>query len=731
MNHVMYECTMCKVGLNISGVVDGVITNDGDAFLYGASKVYRNLSLGDKEPSIELYDRDLVNDRLRLTREHLITFGILVGCDYMTRGVPGIGKENALRFLRIVKKPLHLFNQAHKLLNDSTHCALCKHNGANHAERGCSQCKSSRGCNINSVTLCSCTEHTKLHSNNHQIVFTLERCTQLEDFPFKPVVKEFIDSRQKTDHLAQKLRYTCLSAQKFKAFASLVYMWDDSYCLQQAMNIAVTFRWNFKSCIEAHGSKSSECICDSLRPERIIKFRKKNYENCLEVQWSCPDNFRNVFETLNLSDGCKELRTVESIELLKKFYPGLVAEFESGQSEKRPRKKKSSKVEAESEFNKENEMMCIIESEDYRNEKLNDSLKFLNLESPSKMRKTLGKIDDILNNTPKQVQISKKVADVQDARAHKQVKCKEFVKDKNYVESNQNTLKRLWCPSPSGDQSSSQPVRSAPRITSTPYRTLMSPASFFQKRMLGDGQITGKLPGIVCSPIKEKLHHDLVDFRMQQLQTVPSPYLNVEERQRKIVRIPVKHPSAHVQKKLVVAREEKKVSNKKVNKLIDSDSDRDCSSDSSDVEVIEGPMSREREYEQKQDAKRSRDVAHKLVLDDSDEEDQGARATKDTVSKETEIQEKQNVNPANGFQAGKNDPYFREVQLTQFNSNENVDFGVRSAAIGAVERKVPDDRKNAERKREDDDDDDDDDIVCLEDIPLMERLKLRKATGQC
>ena len=85
--------------------------------------------MSDKEPSFELYEAEAVWTQLGLTREHLITFGILVGCDYLPKGVAGIGKENAVRFLKTCSKPLHFFNEAYKISKDGEHCTVCKHEG--------------------------------------------------------------------------------------------------------------------------------------------------------------------------------------------------------------------------------------------------------------------------------------------------------------------------------------------------------------------------------------------------------------------------------------------------------------------------------------------------------------------------------------------------------------------------------------------------------------------------
>lgn len=45
---------MCAY-LNAKGLVDGCITNDGDAFLYGAQTVYRNFAMNAKVMYLTLF----------------------------------------------------------------------------------------------------------------------------------------------------------------------------------------------------------------------------------------------------------------------------------------------------------------------------------------------------------------------------------------------------------------------------------------------------------------------------------------------------------------------------------------------------------------------------------------------------------------------------------------------------------------------------------------------------
>ncbi|ELU13028.1 hypothetical protein CAPTEDRAFT_123501, partial [Capitella teleta] len=85
--------------LNKEKVVDAVITNDGDAFLYGARKVYRNFTMNTKDPHVESYCMDEIEDKLSLDRKTLVALALLLGCDYAPQGVAGVGKETVLKLI--------------------------------------------------------------------------------------------------------------------------------------------------------------------------------------------------------------------------------------------------------------------------------------------------------------------------------------------------------------------------------------------------------------------------------------------------------------------------------------------------------------------------------------------------------------------------------------------------------------------------------------------------------
>lgn len=83
--------------LAAAGLVDGVLTEDSDTFLFAEEiAVYKNVF--DEKQYVERYQSRDIKRELGLTRAHLIRVALLVGSDY-TQGVHGVGIVNALEIL--------------------------------------------------------------------------------------------------------------------------------------------------------------------------------------------------------------------------------------------------------------------------------------------------------------------------------------------------------------------------------------------------------------------------------------------------------------------------------------------------------------------------------------------------------------------------------------------------------------------------------------------------------
>ena len=78
------------------GLVDGIITDDSDAFLFGAQCVYKNFF--NQQQFVEAYRAADLQALMGLTRHHLIQIAYLVGSDY-TEGIHGIGAVTALEII--------------------------------------------------------------------------------------------------------------------------------------------------------------------------------------------------------------------------------------------------------------------------------------------------------------------------------------------------------------------------------------------------------------------------------------------------------------------------------------------------------------------------------------------------------------------------------------------------------------------------------------------------------
>lgn len=78
------------------GLVDGIVTDDSDIFLFGGTRVYKNMFNSNK--LVECYLASDLEKELSLSREQLISLALLLGSDY-TDGLPGVGPVTALEIL--------------------------------------------------------------------------------------------------------------------------------------------------------------------------------------------------------------------------------------------------------------------------------------------------------------------------------------------------------------------------------------------------------------------------------------------------------------------------------------------------------------------------------------------------------------------------------------------------------------------------------------------------------
>ncbi|KAJ8607548.1 hypothetical protein CTAYLR_009491 [Chrysophaeum taylorii] len=87
--------------LENEGVVEGVVTDDSDAFVFGAQRVYKNI-FEDRKFVAAYYASDARAEE-RLDRTDFVALALLLGGDYCA-GVKGVGIVNAMEVLRAFKR---------------------------------------------------------------------------------------------------------------------------------------------------------------------------------------------------------------------------------------------------------------------------------------------------------------------------------------------------------------------------------------------------------------------------------------------------------------------------------------------------------------------------------------------------------------------------------------------------------------------------------------------------
>ncbi|GLU11233.1 hypothetical protein SLE2022_279920 [Rubroshorea leprosula] len=121
--------------MELANLVDGVVTDDSDVFLFGARSVYKNIF--DDRKYVETYFMEDIEKELGLTREQLIRMALLLGSDY-TEGISGIGIVNAIEVVNAFPEEdgLHKFREWIESPDPSILGTLSMQGGSTKRKRG-------------------------------------------------------------------------------------------------------------------------------------------------------------------------------------------------------------------------------------------------------------------------------------------------------------------------------------------------------------------------------------------------------------------------------------------------------------------------------------------------------------------------------------------------------------------------------------------------------------------
>ncbi|XP_071335481.1 flap endonuclease GEN homolog 1 [Trachinotus anak] len=337
---------MCAY-LDSQGLVDGCITNDGDAFLYGARTVYRNFNMNSKDPQVDCYQTSRLQTQLHLSRENLVGLAILLGCDYIPKGIPGVGKEQALKLIQTLKGQtlLQRFIQwkednadvSERAVKKVPHCNVCRHPGSAkaHERGGCVLCDSKRFCQPQDFDYqCPCDWH-QYEQTRQALSFQAnirKKTLASQLFPFTEIISEFLISKDKPVSHFKRRQPNVLLMQKF-AYDKME--WPKHYTCEKVL-VLMTYA-------ELMNRKYGREMSSQIKPLRILKPRVRNAIACFEVIWSTPEHY--VFPEDLPAESQHEVRTVEEESLFRVAFPEVVESYltDKALAEENKTKKKKTK----------------------------------------------------------------------------------------------------------------------------------------------------------------------------------------------------------------------------------------------------------------------------------------------------------------------------------------------------------------------------------------------------
>lgn len=282
--------------LNLIGRCDAVITEDSDVFLYGAKCVYKNFSMDKKsQDTIEEYRMDRIEKELGYSREMLILLALLLGCDYDQKGIPGVGKELACKFLNELIE-----------MRESNVLDLIRN-----------------WCKTNSR------EIGKYEEKVRRLI--LANGTR---FPNEEIIKEFMEFSKMSQILLSEEKYLKIkwnrpNLMNLQIFNENKQTWPFEYTADKSISLIIQYEYSLPK------EKAT------IQAIRINKVKRRAYVEYFEVIWS---KMKANDSDRDLSD-LSEYVTLEKMDLFEKRYPDLVKEYNNKiESKKASRSKKKRKM---------------------------------------------------------------------------------------------------------------------------------------------------------------------------------------------------------------------------------------------------------------------------------------------------------------------------------------------------------------------------------------------------
>ncbi|XP_043533238.1 flap endonuclease GEN homolog 1-like isoform X3 [Chiloscyllium plagiosum] len=324
-----------------------------------------------EDPHVDCYKMTIIYSKLGLDRDALIGFAILLGCDYLPKGVPGVGKEQALRLIetmngqsllqrfKLWKHEFEGFTTHDPAVEKKAHCSVCRHPGLTreHVNKGCQLCATVQCCSPHGDGyLCPCDWHKSEQKRRSNVVENniKKKARACEHFPFEEVIREFLISKdQLIQHIQWKrpklllLQYkgslpeasSLFSRLKHDFMLNVIYQtmldwtnfaldkmeWPRHYTCEKVLMLL-----SHHDMMERKLGRRGPC---HLQPISIVKTRIRNGIPCLEILWQKPEHY--VISSDQSEDSHKTVTTIEDQVSFQAAYPDMTALFYRQKTEKK------------------------------------------------------------------------------------------------------------------------------------------------------------------------------------------------------------------------------------------------------------------------------------------------------------------------------------------------------------------------------------------------------------
>uniref|UniRef100_A0A0B7A9K8 XPG-I domain-containing protein n=1 Tax=Arion vulgaris TaxID=1028688 RepID=A0A0B7A9K8_9EUPU len=320
--------------LNHLNLVDGVLTNDGDALIYGAQTVYKGLFQDSKNLTATEYNMADVTANLNLTRRDLIAFALLSAGDF-SDGVPNVRDKKFAELIKEFKKnniedALDRFlswssnseldsldNKKQSLIGiKKKHCTKCSHEGTKqgHNKSGCTCCQVDFDCNESSSPghpPCSCEYHVleeTVKAYKTELKLRELALKSNANFPDQAIIAEFLGP------LPIELTSVNLSL-NIPDFKTVCRVLKKKLHFSDANTMSFLVPATIKMAF--HGLLPDLTI----RPMCIIRACKYKFEQCFLVRWQKFDQ-----DEFSDDESFYEIKFSQEVFTLK--YPEIVDQFE-------------------------------------------------------------------------------------------------------------------------------------------------------------------------------------------------------------------------------------------------------------------------------------------------------------------------------------------------------------------------------------------------------------------